>query len=48
MTWLFVLLVLCGIGAMAWSFLAADRLESAVTELEKRLSSLDNKPEDTK
>lgn len=48
MTLLFVLLVLAGIVAMAWSFLAAARLEASVTELEKRLSGRESKPEDKK
>lgn len=37
MTWWFVLLVVGGLAAMAWSFLAVQRLENSVSDLERRL-----------
>ncbi|MBK9579984.1 MAG: hypothetical protein IPK50_17430 [Fibrobacterota bacterium] len=48
MTWLFALLVLGGIAAMAWSFLAAARLEASVSDLEERLAAKTTKTEDKK
>ncbi|HNY30733.1 MAG TPA: hypothetical protein PKO15_07590 [Fibrobacteria bacterium] len=42
MTGIFVVLILGGMAAMAWSFLAAQGLESSVADLEKRLADKDS------